>query len=84
MIIASTNKVFNLEDDLMPFIFKEQEKKEQEKIVEKGGKKDDKKEDDKKEKAKTPNFVLNNNFDWIKEANQQIEQIYEDNIVGPL
>jgi hypothetical protein len=26
MIIASTNKVFNLEDDLMPFIFKEQEK----------------------------------------------------------
>ena len=28
MIIASTNKVFNLEDDLMPFIFKEQEKKE--------------------------------------------------------
>lgn len=83
MIIASTNKVFNLEDDLMPFIFKEQEKREQ---MEKAtlGKKDDKKDDTKTEKAKTPNFFLDNRFDWIREANQKIEEIYEENIQGPL
>lgn len=81
MIIESTNKVFNLEDDLMPFIYKEVEKKE----PEKNAKKDDKKDgDDKKEKARTPNFFLNNKFDWIIEARNQIKEIYEENIKGPL
>ena len=81
MITESTNKVFNLEDDLMPFIYKEVEKKE----PEKNAKKDDKKDsDEKKEKARTPNFFLTEKFNWIVEARQQIKEIYEENIKGPL
>lgn len=44
MIILSTNKISNLEDDLMPFLVKE----------------------------KTPNFALDENFSWIKNAKENI------------
>lgn len=56
MIVTSTNKVCNLEDDLMPFLQKE----------------------------RTPNFPIDENFDWCVDANTKIEEIIEENIKGPL
>jgi hypothetical protein len=56
MIIESTNKVCNLEDDLMPFL----------------------------QKDKKPNFPLNDEFEWIVEAKQSIDNMFEENIKGPM
>ncbi len=56
MIVASTNKVSNLEDDLMPFLQKE----------------------------KLPNFAITESFPWIVEAAKKIEDMFNENIVGPL
>lgn len=47
MIVTSTNKVCNLEDDLMPFLQKE----------------------------RTPNFPINENFEWCQDAKTKIEEI---------
>lgn len=55
-IVTSTNKVINLEDDLMPFLQKE----------------------------KLPNFPITEDFPWIVDAAAQIDQMFEENIVGPL
>jgi hypothetical protein len=55
MIVLSTNKVSNLEDDLMPFLQKE----------------------------KQPNFAITDDFPWIVEANQKIDDMFAENIVGP-
>ena len=56
MIVTSTNKVCNLEDDLMPFLQKE----------------------------RTPNFPIDENFEWCIDAKSKIEEIIEENIKGPL
>jgi hypothetical protein len=55
MVVTSTNKVCNLEDDLMPFLQKE----------------------------KLPNFPITEEFPWIVEANERIDMMFEENIVGP-
>lgn len=55
MIVASTNKVSNLEDDLMPFLNKE----------------------------KHANFPITEDFPWIIQASQNIDQMFQENIVGP-
>lgn len=44
MIVTSTNKVCNLEDDLMPFLQKE----------------------------RTPNFPIDENFEWCIDAKSKI------------
>lgn len=56
MIVASTNKVSNLEDDLMPFLQKE----------------------------KQPNFPITDTFPWVVEAVKKIENMFNENIVGPI
>jgi hypothetical protein len=55
MIVTSTNKVSNLEDDLMPFLQKE----------------------------KQPNFPITEEFPWVVEAKEQIQAMFNENIVGP-
>lgn len=47
MIVTSTNKVCNLEDDLMPFLQKE----------------------------RTPNFPIDENFEWCIGAKSKIEEM---------
>lgn len=56
MIVASTNKVSNLEDDLMPFLQKE----------------------------KQPNFPITESFPWVVDSTKKIEEMFAENIVGPL
>lgn len=56
MVVTSTNKVCNLEDDLMPFLQKE----------------------------KQPNFPITDQFPWIVDAVEKIDEMFQENIVGPL
>lgn len=57
MIVASTNKVRILEDDLMPFLQKE---------------------------IKTPNFHLTEEFEWVVDAKNAIDEMINENIKGPI
>lgn len=54
--MSSTNNVFNLEDDLMPFLQKENQ----------------------------PNFAITEDFPWVTDANRQISEMFNENIVGPM
>lgn len=81
MVIDSNNKVYNLEDDLMPFIQKELPtiKEPEKNVTIKTTKEEDKKDerrDDRREKPRTPNFVLTEKFEWIQEARSQINEIF--------
>jgi len=56
-ITKTTNGIYNLENDLMPFLQKE---------------------------VKTPNFAIDENFSWIRDANSMIDEIFDENIKKPL
>jgi hypothetical protein len=96
MIIDSTNKVWTLEDDLMPFLFKEKielkEKMDLEALIARGETPpppppkaaEGKEPEVDLDKFKSPNFHLSADFPWIAEARKEIKEKFDENIIKPM
>jgi hypothetical protein len=94
MIIESTNKVWTLEDDLMPFLQKEKIEAKERELAEQAEARGEKPvppkgpaeqaADQDGDKYKVANFALDHDFDWIVEAKEELTKRFKDNIVKPL
>ena len=92
MVVKATNNVKYLEAELLPFLKDKRQNKESDEEAKEENKIDDDKFEDTAIDPETgealgprrgANFKLDSDFTWIREGIEEVERIFNENIIGP-